>query len=215
MLMHMNRKRKWNIEELKEAVSESTSIRKVIIKLKLIPAGGNYEQIKKYIKENSLDTRHFKGMGWNKGLKFEVQPTRCLESILISDSNFQSFKLKNRLFKAGFKFPKCEECGWAKESSDGRIPIELDHINGNRHDNRLENLRILCPNCHSLKPTHRGLNRIKKCPGGGTGIHATLKMLSRKGCGFDSHSGHKNIIFLEAILQFFAYFFLLDLFLYQ
>ena len=187
----MNRKRKWSVEDLKIAVLQSKSIRSVIIRLNLKPAGGNYEQVKKYIKENSLDTQHFTGKGWNKGMKFIVPPTRSLDSVLISESNFQSFKLKNRLFKSCLKFPKCEECGWAKKSADGRIPVELDHINGNRHDNRLENLRILCPNCHSLKPTHRGLNILKKCPGGGTGIHATLKMLSRKGCGFDSRPGHQ------------------------
>jgi hypothetical protein len=187
----MSKKRKWNIEDLKKAVEQSTSIRKVLIKLNLKPAGGNYEQIKKYIRENSLETNHFKGKGWNKGLKFDAQPIRSLEDILVSESDFQSHKLKNRLIKSGIKSPKCEECGWAKKSADDRIPVELDHINGNRHDNRLENLRILCPNCHSLKPTHRGLNRTKKCPGGGTGIHATLKMLSRKGCGFDSRPGHK------------------------
>ncbi len=56
------------------------------------------------------------------------------------------------------KKPECEECGWAKRSEDGRIPLELDHINGDSHDNRLENLRILCPNCRSLEPTHRGMN---------------------------------------------------------
>lgn len=60
-------------------------------------------------------------------------------------------------------------------SEDGRIPLELDHINGDRHDNRLENLRVLCPNCHSLKPTHRGLNRSKR-PSGEIGIHGRLKI---------------------------------------
>ena len=186
----MNKKRTWSIETLKEAVKNSTSIRGVIIKLKLKPAGGNYEQIKKYIKENSLDTKHFKGKGWNKGLKISTKPIYELKDLLVLGNDFQSYKLKKRLFTSGLKSPKCEECDWAKESPDGRIPVELDHINGNRHDNRIENLRILCPNCHSLKPTHRGLNRLKKRPGGGTGIHATLKMLSRKGCGFDSRPGH-------------------------
>ncbi len=84
-----------------------------------------------------------------------------LEKILSRDSSFQSYKLKKRLFIAGLKFKYCEECGWDKKTLDGRIPLELDHINGDSRDNRLENLRILCPNCHSLKPTHRGRNKKK------------------------------------------------------
>lgn len=68
-----------------------------------------------------------------------------------------------------------ERCGWAERAEDGRIPVELDHKNGDRFDNRFENLQILCPNCHSLQPTHRGKN--VKSRGGGIGRHATLKML--------------------------------------
>lgn len=88
-------------------------------------------------------------------------PIMPIKDILVENSNFQSFKLKKRLFIENIKFPVCEECGWAKKSEDGRIPVELDHINGDRYDNRIENLRILCPNCHSLKPTHRGKNKKK------------------------------------------------------
>lgn len=61
-------------------------------------------------------------------------------------------------FAAGLKQPRCELCGWETLAPDGRLPLELDHVNGVRTDHRLENLRILCPNCHSLQPTHRGLN---------------------------------------------------------
>jgi 5-methylcytosine-specific restriction endonuclease McrA len=67
-----------------------------------------------------------------------------------------------RLFAAGLKKRECEVCGWAEVSADGRIPLELDHINGDKNDNRLDNLRILCPNCHSLQPTHRGLNQRRR-----------------------------------------------------
>ena len=86
-----------------------------------------------------------------------------LNQILKKNSNFQSYKLKNRLIKEGLKQAFCEECGWAKQTKDGRLPLELHHINGDPHDNRLENLEILCPNCHSLKNNYRGLNR--KMPG--------------------------------------------------
>jgi len=154
-------KRSWTINQLEKAVKESKSFRKVLEKLKLRNTGGNYEQIKKYIKEYQLDTKHFTGRAWNKGLKGFGQPRIPLEKILVKNSHFQSFKLKKRLFAAGLKIPRCEQCGWAEKTKTGYLPLELDHINGDRHDNRLENLRILCPNCHSLQPTHRGRRRIK------------------------------------------------------
>jgi len=132
------------------------------MKLGLREAGGNYAQIRYYIKEYNLDVSHFTGKAWNKGLKFQPRPAIPIERILVENSTYQSFKLKNRLFKEGLKEKQCEECSWAQVSVDGYLPLELDHINGNRMDNRLENLRVLCPNCHSLKPTHRGRNRKKK-----------------------------------------------------
>ena len=99
---------------------------------------------------------------WNKGLKGIGKPLYSLKEILVKGSNFQSYKLKKRLFLANLKPQRCEECGWSNRSPDGRLPLELDHINGDSHDNRLENLRVLCPNCHSLKPTHRGRNRNRQ-----------------------------------------------------
>lgn len=156
------KRRLWTPGELQKAVSSSTSIRQVIYKLGLIPAGGNYDQVKKYISEQELSIGHFTGQAWNRGLKGVGKPRLSLENILVANSTFQSYKLKRRLFAEGVKTPTCEECGWAEKAVEGHLPLELDHINGDRHDNRLENLRILCPNCHSLKPTHRGKNRKKK-----------------------------------------------------
>lgn len=150
--------RKWTDKNLLEAVKASTSLRQVLQKINLVEAGGNYEQIKKAIKNLGMDTSHFNGQGWRKGKIIPTEPLIPLKRILVRESTFQSFKLKRRLFKEGLKLPQCELCGWAETSLDGRLPLELDHINGNRHDNRLENLRILCPNCHSLQPTHRGKN---------------------------------------------------------
>lgn len=153
------KKRKWTQSDLEKAVKKSRSIRQVLHHLKLKEAGGNYTQIQKYLKIFNIDSSHFTGRLWNKGIKTGPKPLTPLEKILVEESIFQSHKLKNRLISVGLKKPFCEECGWAQKSPDGRLPLELDHINGNSHDNRLENLRILCPNCHSLKPTHRGRNR--------------------------------------------------------
>ena len=155
------RSRSWTNTDLAEAVKHCFSYRCVIAKIGLVPAGGNYEQVKGTIVLLNLDVSHFKGRGWNSGIKGRYMPRRSLPSVLVKDSDYQSFKLKQRLFREGIKKEACEECGWAKRNQDGYLPLELDHINGDRHDNRLENLRVLCPNCHSLKPTHRGRNKRK------------------------------------------------------
>ena len=155
------RTKRWDKDQLKNALKNSRSIRQVIEKLGLIPAGGNYVQIQKYIKLWRISSKHFTGMGWNKGLQFKPNPAIPIKSILKKHSTYQSYKLKRRLFIEGLKKRRCELCSWSKKSIDDRIPLELDHINGDRFDNRLKNLRILCPNCHSLQPTHRGLNRKK------------------------------------------------------
>lgn len=175
-IIRMPKRRRWSHDDLKTAVASSKSVRGVLLKLNLIPAGGNYQHVARTISDLAIDTSHFTGMGWRKGRTFDFVPQKKLEDILKKGSDFQSFKLKKRLFREGLKSPQCEICGWAEQAKDGRIPVELDHINGDHDDNRLENLRILCPNCHGLQPTHRGKNQ-KYRRGGEIGRRATLKML--------------------------------------
>ncbi len=152
----------WTDDQLRAAVASSESYSQAIRKLGLVPAGGNYVQVQRRIHQLALDTSHFTGKGWNVGLKFRPRPRAPLEQVLVADRPVSSHSLKLRLFREGLKQPACELCGWAVRAPDGRIPVELDHVNGDRNDNRIENLRVLCPNCHSLQPTHRGLNR-KRC----------------------------------------------------
>jgi len=155
----MSKQRSWTDEQLAVAVRKCFSYRSVLIELGLVPAGGNYEQVRARIYILGLPIDHFTGSRWNKGTKYHTTKRQELTELLVRDSRTQSHKLKNRLYEEGLKFPKCELCGWATTSLDGRIPLELDHINGDHYDNRLENLRILCPNCHSLQATHRGRNK--------------------------------------------------------
>ena len=155
----MPKQRSWCDEQLLDAVKKSKSYRSVISKLGLIPAGGNYAQVQSRIRDLGLSIDHFTGKGWSKGITYHNSSRPKINDLLVFGGKTQSFKLKKRLFESGLKSPKCEMCGWAEASEDGRIPLELDHINGDHNDNRIENLRILCPNCHSLQPTHRGRNK--------------------------------------------------------
>ena len=152
----MNSRYTYSEEDLREAVKTSTSIRQVLDKLNIVPAGGNYQTTNRRIQKLDIDTSHFTGQAWNKGKV--IGPKRPIEEYLKENSVVQSFRLKNRLLLEGIKQHKCECCGiteWNKKPA----PLELDHINGNHHDNRLENLRILCPNCHAQTDTYRGKNK--------------------------------------------------------
>lgn len=152
----MNSRYTYTEKELQEAVKTSTSIRQVLEKLNIIPAGGNYQTTNRRIQKLNIDTSHFTGQAWNKGKV--IGPRRPIEKYLKENSVVQSFKLKSRLISEGLKEHKCECCG-ITEWNGKSAPIELDHINGNHHDNRLENLRIMCPNCHAQTDTYRGKNK--------------------------------------------------------
>lgn len=150
-------KRKWTDEQFIETVTHNSSIAGVIKALGLIPAGGNYATVNNKIKELNLDISHFTGKGWNIGLKFKPKKAKPLSEILVENSNYQSFKLAQRLIKERVKERKCERCK-RTEWEGVPIPLELHHINGTRTDNRIGNLQLLCPNCHALTDNYRGKN---------------------------------------------------------
>lgn len=148
--------RKYTLEELTNAVASSITKRQVLQKLKVVPAGGNYQVLRKAINYFNLDTSHFKGQGWSKGKSFG--PKRPIEDYLSNKHPIQSYKLKLRLVREGYFEPKCYNCNNTKWLGDP-IPLELEHIDGNHQNNNLDNLTILCPNCHALTPTYRGKNK--------------------------------------------------------
>lgn len=156
---YMPGKRTYSDEKLKMLVAESISLAEVLRKLDLRPAGGNYDLLKNRIKELDLDTAHFTGKFSLRGKRNPVVRRRTLEEILVKDSTFVSTNnLRKRLLNEGIFEHRCVSCGLTEWLTQP-IPLEIDHINGDRRDNRLDNLRLLCPNCHALTATYRGKNK--------------------------------------------------------
>lgn len=132
-------------------IKNSNSLFEVCKKADIVPTTGNYKTLKAIINEEEIDLSHFKRQGGYREAK-------KIEDYLVNGSKISSYKLKNKLFKAGIKEEKCECCGLS-EWMGKPLNLELHHKNGLPTDNRIENLEILCPNCHSYTDTYGGKNQ--------------------------------------------------------
>lgn len=152
-------------EEFKQAVKDSYSYSGVCRILGITPKGGNLRTVKNKIEKLGLDSSHFTGARWNKGKTSKDHPSikrRNLSEVLVIQTNrkgWGSSKLRQRLIEDGVKALKCELCG-RNEWMGVPIALELHHINGNHYDNRLENLLVLCPNCHALTDSHTNIDQL-------------------------------------------------------
>ena len=149
-------------ENLEKVCKNSTSLAEVLRKFNVKPCGGNYATLKRKIKLFNIDTSHFVGHAWNKGKKFPSLKCKYTpEEIFVSNSKVTQKVLRSYVRKHNIIPYKCYKCGCDGHWQNGEISLELDHINGINNDNRLSNLRYVCPNCHALTPTYRGKNKKK------------------------------------------------------
>ena len=147
----MSRKSKYSDEQIIEAVKTSISLAEVMRKIGMKFAGGSHAHLKMRIKNLGIDTSHFKGRGHNKG---KPNPHKLkVEEIFVYDRRKNGYKEKlNHLRRAmvEYGFEKiCGECGLKEIWNGKELVLQIDHINGDNLDNRIDNLRYLCPNCHS------------------------------------------------------------------
>lgn len=144
-------------ELLEESVKDCYSFAELCRRLGLKPEGSNPKTVRKKMDEFEIDYSHFTGKAWNKFPENPIYKGKYLPN-LCEHSSLSSSKVKTLVYKLNLKENKCERCGiseWQGES----IQCELHHINGDPTDNRIENLQILCPNCHSQTENFRSRNR--------------------------------------------------------
>ncbi|WP_340378667.1 HNH endonuclease signature motif containing protein [Streptomyces sp. SS7] len=153
---HFEREVKWTREILESAVAASTNMCEVLRHLGLEVVGGHHTHISRRIKAYGIDTSHFqvptrKGKPWRP---------RTPEGLLVEQRagtarRIPSDRLKWAMTTTGIA-EQCALCGNEAVWQGQPLPLEVDHIDGDWRNNRIENLRFLCPNCHATTDSYRG-----------------------------------------------------------
>jgi transposase-like protein len=182
--------------ELHEAIAASKSWAEALRRLGRCTTGNNWLTIKKYAATWGIDTTHFDPYAASRAALARRGEPMPLSEILVEGSTYRRGKVKRRLYHAGLKQPVCEICGQDEFWHGKRMSLILDHINGVRDDHRIENLRIVCPNCAATLDTHCGRNLpfTRPCDRCGESFapkHRAQRYCSRR-CGFRGRSGGRN-----------------------
>ena len=152
---------RYSESDAREAVGASISFADALRRLGMRPAGGNHKTLHKYVEIWGISTTHFDPAGARR----PRDRTCPLEELLVESSTYSRRSLKRRLYAEGLKERRCELCSRGELWQGRRMALILDHVNGIATDNRLENLRIVCPNCAATLDTHCGRNvlLVREC----------------------------------------------------
>jgi len=151
-------------QEVRDAVAGALSYSDALRRLGLRPAGHNNRTLKRLIEHYGISVEHF-DPNWTQRIRERPLKARPLYELLVENSTYDRGTLKRRLYESGLKARVCELCDQDELWHGRRMSLILDHINGVANDNRLENLRIVCPNCAATLETHCGRkNKIDRDP---------------------------------------------------
>jgi len=152
----MNRNCKYTKELLEPIVKQCKSVAQVMRQLDLRPQGGTHTYLSNRIKTFGLDTSHFTGQGWNHG---GAAPNKLVwQKILVKRSEGRrqdAYRLRRALIESGREY-KCEICEQDPIWNNKELRLQVDHINSDWLDDRPENVRFICPNCHTQTDGYNG-----------------------------------------------------------
>lgn len=146
----------WNLERIKEVIPQCINFTEVLEMLSIPRQGNNSNILKRLLDENNIDYSHFTGRA-----RVYNNTSTSISEYLSNRVKITSGKLRIKLLTEGLKENKCEICGITKWLGNP-IVCQLHHIDGNNQNNNLENLQILCPNCHSQTENYCGSANVNK-----------------------------------------------------
>jgi 5-methylcytosine-specific restriction endonuclease McrA len=157
-------------EKFVQFYNDSKTIKQILIKMGLRPAGGNFEQVRKYCIIHGLSIPKLSNHERTKAASKKT--TIPLEKILKKGYDYPSSRLKLLLINEGLLKNECNICR-LKEWNNKPLTLHLHHIDGVHNNNELSNVRLLCPNCHSQTETY--CNK-KKSPSSSLGRSTKLNL---------------------------------------
>ncbi|MFI1203871.1 HNH endonuclease [Streptomyces sp. NPDC020883] len=150
---------RWTPEVLRTAVSASTNMCEALRHLGLEVVGGHHTHISRRIRAYGIDTSHFTTAARTENMRCN-QRRRTAEEILVKATSAHATRIPNSRLKRAMRELGVAEhralCGIEAVWQGEPLPLEVDHLDGNWRDNRIGNLRLLCPNCHATTDSYRG-----------------------------------------------------------